>query len=81
MWMCHNIIDDELLELDSITQIEESPFFPGEPFKRNEYETKNRKLVPNEICTPSIQGSAPHQSLLLIVFLTSIVVCLQLVLL
>ena len=70
--MCHNIIDDENEEL---------PFFPGDPFKMNEYKTKNRKLVPKEICTPSIQGSAPSHSLPLIVFFTSVVVCLQLLLL
>jgi len=62
LWRCDNTVDDSLGG--------NTNYFPGEPFKKNEYENK-RKNIPKEVCTPSIKGTASRIDLLFITFVTT----------
>ena len=76
MWMCHNLLDDEL-RLKNMQKLDKSSYFPGELFKENEYESKGRKTIPKNVCTPSVHGSAQSISPSLVVFFTFLIFCLQ----
>ena len=85
LWMCqNNMIDNNYkieVERKSITSSDnEAPYFPGEPFKKNEYEKQKRKNVPKEICTPSIKGNASQHQLSVIIIFSITMVGLQVVL-
>jgi hypothetical protein len=77
LWMCDNIIDN-VQEIGSKTKTSDKdegrPYFPGEPFKKNEYE---RRKVPKEICTPSIRGDASSIQMLKIVSFTTVIATVQ----
>lgn len=80
LWMCKNIIDNEF-DIESKSIDTKLSYFPGEPFKKNEYEAKKRSSIPKEVCTPSIKGSASQLSLLFVVSFITVMVGLQILLL
>ncbi len=78
LWMCSkNVIDDYRLTTTSDAGEESTPYFPGEPFKMNEYEAKRRKSQPKEVCTPSIKGNASGLKVQTITLVVAAVVTLQ----
>jgi len=57
LWRCGKLgADEEEEELRHLSNI--SSFFPGSPFKRNEYIPKSEG-EPKAVCTPSIKGASP----------------------
>ena len=71
MWLCDNKVIENRFHNEDIHRYEKETYFPGEPFKKNEYERKN---VPKEICTPSVRGDASHIRLYLPLIVTLILV-------
>ena len=66
--MCnHNVIENKFHYDDKAYRNKET-YFPGEPFKKNEYE--GGKIIPKEVCTPSIRGDASQLSPFLSLTLT-----------
>lgn len=59
MWVCSHTVENKRVHSEEAYRDKES-YFPGEPFKKNEYQRKN---IPKEICTPSIRGDASQMSL------------------
>jgi len=52
LWRCSNLVGKAPAAPSTNNQ---ETFFPGEPFKANEYKGGNE---PKEVCTPSIKGAA-----------------------
>ena len=85
LWMCqNNMIDDgddmeaeRKLNRSKSSNGDKSLYFPGEPFKKNEYEKQKGKNVPKDICTPSIKGNASQLQLSGIVIFTTAMIVLQ----
>lgn len=61
LWRCESEIDTT------------KTFFPGEPFKKNEYLPKS-KDEPKIVCTPSIKGSASTTNVWLIALINFAIV-------
>lgn len=53
LWRCSSTLDEVSPEIQSDVET----FFPGAPFKKNEYLPRT-KSKPKIVCTPSIKGAA-----------------------
>lgn len=71
LWRCNEIVDNQI----TASEKAQDHFFPGAPFKKNEY---NRRNMPTDVCTPSIKGastlSRPYSFLLRFISLCSTLV-------
>jgi hypothetical protein len=76
LWMCKPVMDDDFdmestEKLNDVSQL----YFPGAPFKRNEYKFDKRKGEPKEVCTPSIQGSSSQREWIVAVAISAFSIC------